>query len=83
VAAAAPTGPIIVEVRRDNAAPGATAFAADDDTGRRKNLGSLLVKAGKKVGNVVLDGRQINLPKVALPEIITAQVEAYTTAPRP
>jgi hypothetical protein len=83
VAAAAPTGLIIVEVRRDHATPGATAFAADGDTGRRRNLGSLLVKAGKKVGNVVLDGRQINLPKVALPEIITAQVEAYTTAPRP
>ncbi|GGF07810.1 hypothetical protein [Hymenobacter cavernae] len=83
VAAAAPSGPIIVEVRRESATPGATAYAADGESGRRKGLGNLLLKASKKVGNVVLDGRQINLPKVALPEVITAQVEAYTTAPHP
>ncbi|WP_324678963.1 hypothetical protein [Hymenobacter sp. GOD-10R] len=83
VAAAAPSGPIIVEVRHDNAMPGATAYAADAETGRRRGLGNLLLKAGKKVGNVVLDGRQVNLPRVAIPEIITAQVESYTTAPHP
>ncbi|OUJ74872.1 hypothetical protein [Hymenobacter crusticola] len=83
VAAAAPSGPIIVEVRHNNVMPGATAYAADTETGHRKGIGNLLLKAGKKVGNVVLDGRQINLPKVAIPEIITAQVESYTTAPHP
>jgi len=83
VAAAAPSGPIIVEVRHTNATPGATAYAVEGETGRRKSLGNLLLKAGKKVGNVVLDGRQINLPKVALPEVITAQVESYATAPHP
>ncbi|QDA61913.1 hypothetical protein [Hymenobacter jejuensis] len=83
VAAAAPTGPIVVEVRRGDAkTPGASAYAAND-AGRRPRLGNLLLKAGKKVGNAVLDGRQINLPKVELPEVVTAQVESWTNTSHP
>lgn len=82
VAPTAPTGPIVVEVRRTTDTPGANAYAVNEADSRGR-LGNLLLKAGKKVGNAVLDGRVVNLPKVELPEVVTAQVETWATSSRP
>ena len=67
-AAPAPTGPIVVEVRREAPAPTLAAAEAPADRPRRSRLGAVLRQAHN-----VVSGQPVDLHQVGLPEALTVQ----------
>jgi len=67
--AAAPTGPIEVEVRRSNEAP--VVATAETESGSRRSLGGILLRQARNV----VRGDRVSLAETGLPETVT--VEAH------
>ena len=63
-----PTGPIVVEVRREAPAPTLAAAEAPADRPRRSRLGAVLRQAHN-----VVSGQPVDLHQVGLPEALTVQ----------